>query len=286
MSGTNEISKNAGSVKKTVVTIVIIIAALILAAATAAFAVKASLITSDEAERIALGDAGVAQENASAVYTEFGYDDGRFVYEVEFYSLGVEYEYEILAKDGSVISRDIDGATVYDYDEDLTTESSVSYADSSKTQSSSSGGVEYITEDAAIAAALSDAGCSESEADFTEVRLDGEGANAVYDIEFYTEDAEYDYEISALDGSVCDVDVEFYAEVNGIAGASVDIEQAKAIAFSDAGISEDDAVYLKAYLDYDDGTYVYDIEFQTAAGEYEYEISPYDGSIISKDADR
>ena len=52
------------------------------------------------------------------------------------------------------------------------------------------------------AAALKDAGLSESDVTFKKAELDHSHGTQVYDIEFYTSDTKYDYEIDASNGTV------------------------------------------------------------------------------------
>lgn len=65
-------------------------------------------ITAEEAEAIALSHAGIAAEQVSYMRTEFDYDDGRPEYDIEFYSDGWEYDYEIHAETGEILSWDKD----------------------------------------------------------------------------------------------------------------------------------------------------------------------------------
>ncbi|PZR52928.1 hypothetical protein DNL40_09750 [Xylanimonas oleitrophica] len=62
----------------------------------------------DEATRIALEDAGVAEADATIQRQERDQDDGRVHYEIEFSQGGVEYDYEIDAATGDIISSDRD----------------------------------------------------------------------------------------------------------------------------------------------------------------------------------
>ncbi len=65
-------------------------------------------LTAAEAEDIALADAGLTRETVTRLYTEFDYDDGVPQYEVQFEHERLEYEYEIHAETGSILSRDKD----------------------------------------------------------------------------------------------------------------------------------------------------------------------------------
>ena len=62
-------------------------------------------------------------------------------------------------------------------------------------------------------------------------------------------------------------------------------EAALEAALNDAGVSESDATRLKVSEDRDDGRKVYEIRFDVAEKEYDYEIQASDGAILSSDVD-
>ncbi len=62
-------------------------------------------IGEDAAEAAALADAGVTADQAGHISRKLDYDDGRAEYEIEFYADGVEYEYDIDALTGAILSR-------------------------------------------------------------------------------------------------------------------------------------------------------------------------------------
>ena len=70
-------------------------------------------------------------------------------------------------------------------------------------------------------------------------------------------------------------------------GSGTDIGRDAALeaALNDAGVSESDTTRLKVSEDRDDGRKVYEIRFDVAEKEYDYEILASDGSIISSDID-
>ena len=65
-------------------------------------------VTAEQAEQAALTHAGVTSAEAKFKRTELDFDDGVYKYEVDFYVGITEYEYEIDAKTGNVISFDKD----------------------------------------------------------------------------------------------------------------------------------------------------------------------------------
>ena len=74
-------------------------------------------IGDSEALSIALAAAGVDSAQASGIEVEYECDDGMIVYEVEFFAGGQEYEYDINAKTGDIVSSE-NGDTSYDVDDD------------------------------------------------------------------------------------------------------------------------------------------------------------------------
>ncbi len=75
-----------------------------------------------------------------------------------------------------------------------------------------------------------------------------------------------------------------YAAAGDPASASfIGAEAAKGLALTDAGVKADDAFFLKAYLDWEDGRAVYDVEFCVDASEYDYELDACTGHILEKD---
>lgn len=70
-----------------------------------------NFIGTDRAKEIALEDARARYgADGKLVYTKakFDRDDGRYIYEIDFYAGAIEYEYEIDAQTGRVLERDRD----------------------------------------------------------------------------------------------------------------------------------------------------------------------------------
>ena len=324
-------SRRAAIIAASLAFAVIVLAAAIVFS-TSAIARK-SAIGEEKAENFAFADLGMDPLSAEGVRTEFGFEQGQFVYKVYFTADGTEYEYWIKASDGSVVKKGMD---------------LVAKGESLEKETSS------ITLESAKEAALSDAGVERSEAVFTKAKLEAADAGSVYDIEFHTSNATYEYEIlehtgaiyskskkayladgtgdpgqkaqaeepggantaeknrqgnSMADGTgslekemqgntaaggteVSGTDVQGGAVAEASAGTAqaeepgdgqISLEKAKGIVLADAGLANGDITFTKAKLDYEDGIAVYDIEFYTAAYEYEYEVNASTGGIRSKD---
>ena len=377
------------------------------------------LIGKEEAEAAALADAGLSRADVSALRARLGWEDGRFRYEVDFYSGGREYEYEIQARDGDIISRDIEGdgagfgrgivsgpqegsqgtpaqgtqtaepkpggeqsgtgvpgepqpgaeqpgeaqsGTGVSGEPQPGAEQTGESQPASQEPAPGSGSAEQsgepqpgaaqpdgaqppaqqpsagldsgqpgesqpaaqqpgesqpsvqqaggpgeaavpaaadagaprqLTPQEAQGAALADAGLTEEQVTFRKTRLDYDDGVPVYEVEFYTADTEYDYEIHASEGTVYGKDVERFrtpAAASGdgapaFAGTYIEVSQAEEIALNHAQLSRTDVRFGKEELDYDDGRAEYEIEFYYGGKEYSYTLDAVSGSILEYDID-
>ena len=145
-------------------------------------------IGAGKAKQIALQHAGVSASNAVFVKAEREYDDGRLTYDVDFYAGNKEYDYEILAADGTILS----------YDADIE-----GYRIPSSTSTSSSG---YIGVERAKEIALQHAGLSASGVNFVKAEFDYDDGRAEYEIEFHHNFREYEYTIDAASGTILEAE--------------------------------------------------------------------------------
>lgn len=65
--------------------------------------------------------------------------------------------------------------------------------------------------------------------------------------------------------------------------ATISEEEAKKIAFEDAGIAEADVKGLRIEKDREDGYYVYEVEFYSGDKEYDYKVDQTTGEIVGRD---
>lgn len=295
--------KKLFSTPKKAIILVICIVVVMIAAGVMAF--NSTLITKAEAKSIALKDAGLSEAEASALRVRFEYDDGRFQYEVDFYNNGTEYEYLIQAKNGEIIARDIDGKGNGNPDmQDAGNQpsadenSSVQPREDAENQPAANGNntaqPQENSLDEAKAAALRDAGLSESDVTFKKTELDHSHGTQVYDIEFYTSDTKYDYEIDASNGTVLEKNIEQFqiqanpttdSAINSSGNDYIGVDRAKEIALNHAQLNESDVQFAKAKLENDDGGAEYEIEFYSGRTEYDYTIDAVSGNIIEYDVD-
>ena len=67
------------------------------------------------------------------------------------------------------------------------------------------------------------------------------------------------------------------------AAGEISREEALAIALANAGVPEGDAYNVKNETDSDNGIPLYDIEFETDYGDYDFEVAIADGRIVGAD---
>ena len=153
-----------------------------------------------------------------------------------------------------------------------------------------------ISLDKAKEIALSHAGLSADQVTFVQVNMDFDDGIQKYDIKFYCNGQEYDYEINSSNGQIIqfDYDMEYnYIPNNNTTNyqsnvnttANISVERAKEIALSHAGLSADQVTFVKVNMDFDDGIQKYEIEFYYNYREYSYEIDANTGNILSYEQD-
>lgn len=263
-------------------------------------AARVTSIGKEDAQNFAFADAGVDPASVMGVKTEFEHEQGQFVYEVDFLAGNTEYEYWIKASDGSVVKKQSELVDGFDADkvqadlgntqaDDAQTDAGSAQADNTQTDAGSTqtGNAQAgISLEEAKNKAFADAGVSASQATCTKSELTYEDGVQVYEIEFYTSDTEYDYEIKADNGDVYKKSFEsFQTGKNQNAGSYIGVDKAKAIAVKHAGFQTSDVTFSKAKLENDDGSTEYEIEFYKGTTEYEYKIQAVTGDILEYDHD-
>lgn len=153
-------------------------------------------ITEADAKQIALSHADVSESDAAYMKVKLERDHGRDEYDVEFYAGNTEYDYEIDAVTGEILS--------FDYDAESYTPPAGQNQTGSGAEAGSQnqGKASYITPDQAKTAAFTHANVSEGDAAKLKVEFDQDHGRAEYDVEFDVGNTEYEYEIDAVTGEV------------------------------------------------------------------------------------
>lgn len=153
-------------------------------------------LTEADAKQIAFTHANVSEADVSYLKVKLERDKGRDEYDVEFVVGNKEYDYDIDAATGEILS--------YDYEAESYVPGGAQNqgGNAPGAQNQNQSGTAYITADQAKAAAFAHAGVSEGDVTKLEVDFDQGGGKAEYDIEFEVGHMEYEYEIDALTGGV------------------------------------------------------------------------------------
>lgn len=149
-----------------------------------------------------------------------------------------------------------------------------------------------ITVEQAKEIALKHSNLTDEQVSFIRTETDFDNGLETYNIEFYHENKEYDYEINAADGQIIeyDYDVESYNITNQTTNnnantSEITEEEAKESALKHANLSSDQVTFVKTKMDVDNGVKKYDVEFYYENKEYDYEIDASNGQVISYDYD-
>ena len=141
----------------------------------------------------------------------------------------------------------------------------------------------YIGNDAALSAALTHAGLSRDDVKNIEIELDYEYGLMVYEVEFESGSAEYEYGIDARSGDIIWVENEDGYSFRQGRPDFIYTDKAKAAALRHAGLTAAQVSRLHAELDREGGRYVYEVEFKYGGYEYSYDIDAANGAVLTFD---
>ena len=134
--------------------------------------------------------------------------------------------------------------------------------------------------------AREDAGLEEEEIIRARVKLDYDDRAVKYDVEFYSEDTEYDYEIDANTGEILEMDAEieddfwkFSKEERDKDLSIISMDEAVQIILDKVPGAEE--TNLRVEMERDDGKIIYEGKLFHDSNEYEFEINAETGTIIS-----
>lgn len=137
-----------------------------------------------KAQEIALAHAGIKAADATITKSKLDYDDGRQVYEIEWYANGAKYDYEIDAATGEIVNSGYEAKTVVGTGNNAT----VSEATAKQTALARVSGA--------------------TEKDIYEWKLDYDDGRTEYEGKIIYGGTEYEFTIDATSGTVTEWDAE------------------------------------------------------------------------------
>ena len=141
-------------------------------------------MTEAEAKAIALADAGVQENDAVFLKVKTDREHGIMVYEIDFYSNGMEYDYDIDISTGEIVGKSQEAEII-------------PAALPQQAAPAQSAAAPVDGEEAAIQAALTHAGVNRNETMGMRVKTDWEFSGKIYEVEFHVGRTEYNYDIDA-----------------------------------------------------------------------------------------
>lgn len=145
---------------------------------------SAGAVDEAKAQEIALAHAGIKAADATITKSKLDYDDGRQVYEIEWYANGAKYDYEIAVATGEIVNSGYEAKTVVGTGSSVT----VSEADAKKTALSRVSGA--------------------TEKDIYEWKLDYDDGRTEYEGKIIYGGTEYEFTIDATSGTITEWDAE------------------------------------------------------------------------------
>ncbi len=265
-------------------------------------------IGAEAAKSAALRHAGLTGKQVRWLKAYKEYDDGRWEYELEFLYNNTEYDYTILASNGSVIKYETEPVRGAGGGAPSTPAPAQTPAPQSTQAPAADIGLE-----AAKAAALRHAGLTGQQVQWIKAQKDYDDGRWEYELEFLYNNTEYDYTILASNGSVIKYETEPARGAGGGApstpapaqtpapatpapvqtpapatpapAADIGAEAAKAAALRHAGLSEGQVSRMEVERDREHGRIEYEISFKCNGYEYDYTIDGATGAILDHERD-
>ena len=167
----------------------------------------------EKASEIAFKKAGATKAQVQGLEIEMDREDGRMVYEVEFYFGGKEFDYDIDALTGEIVSQSVSKADqdkinkndLNKNDDDDDDDDDDDYDDDYDDDDDNDGNnkaLKPIGKAAAKSFALAHAGLSAGQVTDLEVDEESDNGNMYYEVSFEVDDVDYEYEIHYETGAI------------------------------------------------------------------------------------
>lgn len=139
-----------------------------------------TIISEEQAKAAALADANLTEEDVTFLEIKLEKEISGRIYDIEFYTTDMEYDYKVNAVDGSIQKMS---------------------ADPFQNQMGSASS-DYIGIDRAKEIAVAHADLGNAEVQFFKAKLENDDGKVEYEVVFYHETIEYEYTIDAITGEV------------------------------------------------------------------------------------
>lgn len=247
---------------------------------------EADYIGMEAAKLAALEHAGEnAATEATALYIEMDCEDSVLCYEVTFRFGSYTYAYKIDARDGSVLTYDMQYDGIPTVTQPPVTVPTIPSAG-------------YMDPEDALQSALDHAGTEVDQVSWLDVELDEQDEDRPhYDCSFVFAGYEYTYEVHAITGEILSADIQEAPDRDDPmpttpvfsqppAADNIDKDAALAAALAHAGAAEDesDVIQIKLVSGSDggaSGSDHYEIIFDWRGFQYEYHIDAGSGNVLT-----
>ena len=306
--------------KKAIVTSVCLVGGLgVLTAgsvAVTASVAKNNSIGNIAAEDIALKDAGIDYSQARIHRTEFDYDNGQYLYEVEFSSNGVEYDYRIKASDGTILWRDSEPMDGYvanvngnqtqgeaqqqapqlsaeqQQAQETLAQAQETLAQAQQQQQQAQEAAQQAQEaqkqaqEAAAQAQQQQQQAQQQQQQAEEAKKQAEAAQKqAQQQQQQQQQAQQQQQQQQQPAPQQPAPQQPAPQPPAQNNTYISVDQAKNIALGKAGLSASGVNFVKTKLENDDGRAEYEIEFYSGTTEYDYTIDAVTGNVLEYDVD-
>lgn len=251
------------------------------------------------AEDIALKDAGIDYSQARIHRTEFDFDNGQYLYDVEFSSNGVEYDYRIKASDGTILWRDsepMDGYAANVNGNQTQGQAQQPSAEQQQAQETLAQAQETLAQaqEAQKQAEAAQKQAQEAAAQAQQQQQQAQEAQKQAEAAQKQTQQQKPEAAPAAQQPAPQPQPAAPAAQQQTAPQQqqpaqntsyISVDQAKNIALGQAGLSASGVNFGKTKLENDDGRAEYEIEFYSGTTEYDYTIDAVTGNVLEYDVD-
>lgn len=229
---------------------------------------SAPSMSEQDAKKLALQQAKVAEEDLTAMETVRKKEDGKDVYQITFSDADKTYTYAVDFS-GNVVSSSWKEKNA-----------AAAEGTANDTGQNTAGATD---KDGAAAIALRHAGVKEAEAASLRVKPDREDGQAVYEVEFYVGDMEYDYKIIQADSSILKYSQDLHRKPASANQSAISLSKAAELALARvSGATKDQ---LRIEEDREDGGFVYEGKILHDNAEYEFTMDAANGDFLEWSVD-